>query len=53
MDDLTNDEQYGVNMAPAIVLIDRRGRIRYIKREPGDPWKFTREIEKLLDEDAT
>lgn len=53
MDDLSNDERYGVNMAPAIVLIDRRGKIRYIKREPGDPRKLRQEIEKLLGEAAS
>lgn len=50
MDDPTNDERYGVAGLPTIVLIDRRGRVRHIKRGAGDYRKLEKRIEKLVNE---
>ena len=50
IDDLTNDDRYGVAAMPTVVLIDRRGNVRHIKRGTGDYRKFAKQIERLLDD---
>jgi len=50
IDDLTNDEQYGIAGLPAVVLIDRRGNVRLIKRGAGEYRKLEKQIEKLVSE---
>lgn len=50
LDDVTNDDRYGVAAMPTVVLIDRRGNIRHIKRGTGDYKKLAKQIEKLLNE---
>ncbi|MGH9844102.1 MAG: redoxin domain-containing protein [Blastocatellia bacterium] len=50
LDDVTNDDRYGVAAMPTAVLIDRRGNVRHIKRGTGDYRKLAKQIEKLLDE---
>jgi len=48
MDDLTNDERYGVAGLPTSVLIDRRGDVRYIQRGESDSRRLEKRIEKLV-----
>ncbi len=50
MDDLTNDEHYVVANLPTVVLIDRRGNVRHIKRGVGEYQKLEKQIEKLINE---
>jgi thiol-disulfide isomerase/thioredoxin len=50
LDDITNDERYGAGAMPTVVLIDRRGLVRHIKRGAGEYKKLAKLIEKLLDE---
>src|SRR5262245_59806161 len=50
MDDLTNEELYGVNAMPTIVLIDRLGNVRHVKRGIGEYPKLMKQIERLLSE---
>jgi len=50
MDDVTNEERYGVAVPPTMVLIDRRGYVRNIKRGVGEYRKLERQIEKLIGE---
>jgi len=50
MDDVTNEEQYGVVGLPAVILIDRRGQVRHVKRGIGDYRKLEKQIEKLIGE---
>lgn len=50
LDDVTNDERYGVAGLPAMVLIDRRGKVRHIKRGAGEYRKLEKLIEKLISE---
>ncbi len=50
MDDPTNDEAYGVTGLPTVVLIDRQGRVRHLKRGIGEYRKLERQIERLLGE---
>jgi len=50
MDDVTNEERYGVVGAPTMILIDRRGLVRHIKSGAGEYRKLEKQIEKLLGE---
>ena len=50
MDDVTNDERFVVASLPTVVLIDRRGNIRHIKRGVGEYRKLEKQIEKLINE---
>lgn len=50
MDDITNDEQYGVVGLPTTILLDRQGRVRFIKRGAMEHRKLERQLVKLLDE---
>lgn len=50
MDDVTNDELYGIASLPTVVLIDRKGNVRHIKRGVGEYRKLEKQIEKLINE---
>lgn len=50
LDDVTNDERYSVSGLPLVVLIDRRGHVRHIKRGAGEYRKLARQIERLIGE---
>ncbi|MGH9803003.1 MAG: TlpA family protein disulfide reductase [Blastocatellia bacterium] len=50
IDDLTNDERYAVAGLPTVVLIDRRGNVRHIKRGVGDYRKLEKQVNKLINE---
>jgi len=50
MDDVTNEERYGIVGAPTMILIDRRGVVRYVRRGAGEYRKLEKQIEKLLGE---
>jgi thiol-disulfide isomerase/thioredoxin len=50
IDDVTNDERFGVIAMPTTVLIDRRGAVRHVKRGAGEYDKLETRIEKLLNE---
>ena len=50
MDDVTNDERFVVASLPTVVLIDRRGNVRYFKRGIGEYRKLKKQIEKLINE---
>ncbi len=50
IDDPTNDERYGIAGMPTLILIDRRGNVRHIKRDTGDYRKLEKRIEKLVNE---
>lgn len=50
IDDPTNDERYGIAGMPTLVLIDRRGNVRYIKRDTGGYRNLEKRIEKLVNE---
>lgn len=50
MDDVTNEERYGLAGIPTIILIDRSGVVRHVKRGVGDYRKLEKQIEKLIGE---
>jgi cytochrome c biogenesis protein CcmG, thiol:disulfide interchange protein DsbE len=50
MDDVTNEERYGVASVPTMILIDRRGVARHIMRGIGEYRHFEKQIEKLINE---
>jgi len=50
MDDVTNEERYGVAGAPTVILIDRRGVVRSVKRGAGEYRKLEKQIERLINE---
>ncbi len=50
MDDVTNDERYGITSLPTVILIDRRGNVRHVKRGIGEYRKLEKQIEKLINE---
>lgn len=50
MDDVTNDERYAIASLPTVVLIDRRGNVRHIKRGVGEYRKLEKQLEKLINE---
>jgi len=50
MDDVTNEERYSVISLPTVILIDRRGNVRYVKRGVGEYNKLERQIARLIDE---
>jgi thiol-disulfide isomerase/thioredoxin len=49
-DDLTNDDRFGVISLPTIVVLDRRGAVRLVKRGTGDYRQLDRLIAKLIAE---
>lgn len=51
MDDVTNEEHFNVISLPTVILIDRRGNVRYVKRGVGDYKRLNRQIAKLIDEE--
>lgn len=50
IDDVTNEERFGVDSIPTAILIDRNGAIRHVKRGIGDYRKLERVVRRLLDE---
>lgn len=50
MDDITNDERYGVTGLPATILIDRRGNVRELQRGGGNYRKLAQRVAKLIEE---
>lgn len=50
MDDLTNEENFGVSAMPTAILIDRRGIVRHVQRSLGENRKLGKQIEMLLAE---
>ena len=50
MDDLTNDDRFGIFSLPTVILIDRQGAVRYVKRGSGDYRKLEQYIAKLVAE---
>ncbi|MEP7339134.1 MAG: TlpA disulfide reductase family protein [Acidobacteriota bacterium] len=50
IDDLTNDERYGIAGMPSVILIDRSGIVRHIQRSGGEYRKLEKRIEKLANE---
>jgi thiol-disulfide isomerase/thioredoxin len=50
LDDVTNEERYGVVGLPTVFLIDRRGNVRHIKRGIGEYRKLEKQIERLIGE---
>jgi thiol-disulfide isomerase/thioredoxin len=50
LDDLTNEDRYSVISLPTIILIDRLGNVRHVKRGVGEYNKLERQIAKLIDE---
>ncbi len=50
MDDVTNEERYSASFLPTVLLIDRRGNVRHLKRGVGEYNKLERKIVKLIDE---
>jgi len=50
MDDVTNEERYGVAGVPTVILIDRRGVVRSVKRGVGEYRKLEKHIERLINE---
>ncbi len=50
LDDITNSERYGIAALPTVILIDRRGNIRHIKRGGGEYRKLEKQIERLIGE---
>jgi thiol-disulfide isomerase/thioredoxin len=49
-DDITDDETFGVASLPMIILIDRQGRVRQIRRGASEYRKLPRQIDKLISE---
>ncbi|MGE0127361.1 MAG: TlpA family protein disulfide reductase [Blastocatellales bacterium] len=50
MDDVANEERYGVAGIPTVILIDRRGVVRHVKRGIGEYRKLEKQIVKLIGE---
>lgn len=50
LDDPTNDDRYGIAGLPTVILIDRRGNVRQIKRGAGEYRKLEKQIETLVNE---
>jgi hypothetical protein len=50
MDDVTNEERYGVIGLPTVILIDRRGNVRHVKRGVGEYRQLEKQIERLIGE---
>ena len=50
MDDVTNEERYAVTGIPTMILIDRHGRVRYVKHGVGEYRKLEKQIDKLIAE---
>ncbi len=50
MDDVTNEERFGVIGLPTVFLIDRRGNIRHLRRGVGEYRDLEKRIEQLVNE---
>jgi thiol-disulfide isomerase/thioredoxin len=50
MDDLTNDERFGVQGLPVTFLLDRRGNVREIHRGASNYRKLAQRVARLLEE---
>jgi thiol-disulfide isomerase/thioredoxin len=50
IDDLTNDERYGIAGMPSVILIDRSGTVRHIQRSESEYRKLEKRIERLVNE---
>lgn len=50
MDDVSNDERYGVTGLPTTILIDRRGNVREVQRGGGNYRKLAQRVAKLIEE---
>lgn len=50
MDEVMNEERYGIAGLPAVVLIDRRGNVRHINRNLDEYRKLEKKIELLVNE---
>lgn len=48
MDDVTNEERFGVASLPTVILIDRRGNIRHVSRGVEDYRDLEKRIEQLV-----
>lgn len=49
-DDLTNDDRFSVISLPTIVLIDRKGNVRFIRRGTGNWRALEKQVAKLIEE---
>ncbi len=49
-DDPTNDERFGVTTLPALIVVDRSGKIKTIHRGTIDPRRMARELDRLTSE---
>lgn len=52
LDDVTNEERYGVTSLPTTLLLDRRGKVRIVQRGGVAYRKLGRQIARLLAEPA-
>lgn len=50
MDDVANDERYGVIGLPTTILIDRRGNVREVQRGGGNYRKLAQRVARLIEE---
>lgn len=50
MDDVSNDERFGVTGLPTTILIDRRGNVRELQRGGGNYRKLAQRIARLIEE---
>ncbi len=49
-DDLMNDDRFSVISLPTLVLIDRKGNVRYIRRGTGNWRSLEKQITRLIEE---
>jgi len=49
-DDITDEERFGVAALPMVILVDRQGRVRQIRRGGSEYRKLARQIDKLIAE---
>ena len=49
-DDITDEERFGVAALPMVILVDRQGRVRQIRRGVSEYRKLARQIDKLIAE---
>jgi len=50
IDDVTNEERFGITGLPTVILIGRQGNIRFIRQGVGDYRELERKIVQLLSE---
>jgi thiol-disulfide isomerase/thioredoxin len=48
-DDLTNDDRFSVISLPTIVLVDRKGNVRFIRRGTGNWRALEKQVAKLIE----